>query len=166
MTPELHRPLAADSVPLAGCEVLVEATPQECTALAARMHLPAVTSLRCRFALSPRLGGAVAASGRLDAEVVQTCVVTLDAFTATVAEDFAVLFVPAGTETDDGDPDAVDEIPFGTDGIDLGEAAAEQLALALDPYPRAPGAAVLEAAGADESAAHPFARLSQLRNRQ
>lgn len=166
MTPELHRPFATDSVPLAGCEVLVEATPQECAALAARLHLPAVTSLRCRFGLSPALAGAVAATGRLDAEVVQTCVVSIDEFTTRVGEDFAVLFVAAGTETDDGDPESVDEIPIENGVIDLGEAATEQLALALDPYPRAPGVAIAEAMEGDESAAHPFARLSQFRNRQ
>ncbi len=29
--------------------------------------------------------------------------------------------------------------PFDGDAIDIGEAVAQQLALALDPYPRAPG---------------------------
>ena len=31
-------------------------------------------------------------------------------------------------------------MPYGGDSIDLGAALAEQLALALDPYPRKPGA--------------------------
>jgi hypothetical protein len=32
--------------------------------------------------------------------------------------------------------------PFEGDAIDIGEAVAQQLALALDPYPRAPGASL------------------------
>lgn len=166
MTPELHRPLAADTVPLAGRDVVVDATPEECAALALRLRIPAVLSLRCRFALAPSLAGAVAATGRLEAEVVQTCAVTADDFTSGIGEDFAVLFVPVGAESEDVDPEAVDEIPFADGVLDLGEAAAEQLALALDPYPRAPGAELPAVAEPDGADAHPFAALSQLRTRQ
>jgi hypothetical protein len=166
MTPELHRPLPADTVPLSGREVVVEATPEECAALAARMRIPAVKRLRVRFALTPALAGSIAAAGRIEAEVVQTCVVTLEEFTARIGEDFEVLFVEAGTESDDIDPEAVDEIPFAAGVLDLGEAAAEQLALALDPYPRAPGAVLPDAAEAGDLDLHPFARLSQFRHRQ
>ncbi len=92
--------------------------------------------------------------------MVQVCVVTLDEFAQPVQERFTVLFVPAGTETEDDDPEAPDQIPY--EGvIDLGEAAAEQLALALDPYPRRPDAPEL----ADEhgDAGGPFAALAALR---
>ena len=47
--------------------------------------------------------------------------------------------VPAGQESDDADPEAPDEIGYADGMLDLGEAAAEQLALALDPYPRSAG---------------------------
>jgi hypothetical protein len=50
--------------------------------------------------------------------------------------------VPAGTEREDPDPDLSDEIPYEAETIDLGEATAEQLGLALDPYPRIDGATV------------------------
>jgi uncharacterized metal-binding protein YceD (DUF177 family) len=120
------------------------------------MGLPAVTALRCGFALVRETGGRVAATGRLEAAVVQTCVVSLEDFEAPLTEDFVVHFVPEGTEDDDPDPDSVDEIPYGGDIIDLGEATAEQLALALDPYPRRPDAMLPEA----EPAADP--RLAAL----
>ncbi len=74
------------------------------------------------------------------AAVVRTCVISLDEFETVVEEEFRVRFVPAGTESYDPDPDAEEEIPFTRGVIDLGETAAEQLALALDPYPRKPGA--------------------------
>ena len=164
--PELHRPLAADAVAAGGQEYVVEASDAECAALAARMGLPAVRALRCRFWLQPGLAGAVLAEGWLDAEVVQTCVVSLEDFPGAVAEHFSVRFVPAGTENDDIDPETIDEIPYSGGVLDLGEAAAEQLALALDPYPRAPGAVLEEPGEAEDAPALPFARLSELRRRQ
>ena len=58
-------------------------------------------------------------------------------------------------------PDMPDEIVYEGINIDLGEAAAEQLALSLDPYPRHPGAA-LEGVEEGETAG-PFGRLTGLR---
>ena len=58
--------------------------------------------------------------------------------------------------------------PFTTAAsIDIGEAAAETLALALDPYPRAPDAGeALKAAGVKgEEEAGPFAALAALKGK-
>ena len=149
MIPELHRPLPAARVTEAEQVFPVEANAAECAALAARMGLVAVRSLSCPFRLRRLAGGAVdviEAQGRLRAEVVQICVVSLDPFPAVVEEAFTVRFVAAegGFAEDDEagfDPEAVDEIPITGGILDLGEAAAEQLALALDPYPRKPDTA-------------------------
>jgi len=46
--------------------------------------------------------------------------------------------------------------------IDLGEAAAEQLALALDPYPRKPGSSGVPETP-EQEAGGPFGRLASLR---
>ena len=63
----------------------------------------------------------------------------------------------AGEERDD-DPESIDEIPYEGSTIDLGEAAAEQLALALDPYPHKPGATLPDS---DEAPRNPaFAALA------
>lgn len=121
-------------------EARVEANAAECAALARRFGLPAIRALSCRFRLRPAAKGAVAADGELEALVVQVCVASGEEFEAQVRERFAVRFVPAGRETPDPDLDDDDEIPCAGEVMDLGEAAAEQLALALDPYPRAPGA--------------------------
>jgi hypothetical protein len=48
--------------------------------------------------------------------------------------------------------------------LDLGEAAAEQLALALDPYPRKPDARLLGAA--EDPPGFPFAALAPLARRR
>lgn len=120
-------------------EVRVEATGAECAALARRFGLPSIARLACRFRLAPAAGGAVRAEGELAAVVSQVCVVTGEVFEAPVRERFTVRFVPAGSENPEPDLEDDDEIPCGGGTMDLGEAAAEQLALALDPYPRAPG---------------------------
>jgi hypothetical protein len=143
--PELHRPVRVSRIPSEGMEVVVEASETERTALAARMGLPAIRALRSRFVLTQQGDGIVEGVGRLEAAVVQTCVVSLEDFESPLAEDFVVNFVPEGTESDDPDPESVDEIPYGGDTIDVGEATSEQLSLSLDPYPRRPDAMLPEA---------------------
>lgn len=160
MTPEFHRPLSLERIGPQGLDLTVEATPAECGALAVRMNLPAVLAVSCAFHLIHEGRGLVLARGALRAKVTQTCVVSLDDFEALVEEVFQVRFVPVGQETDDIDPESDDEIPFEGNVIDLGEAVAEQLGLALDPYPRMPGVEMPTVE--DEPEQHPFAALRRL----
>ncbi len=157
MTPELHRPIAVERIGASGLDIMVEASAAECTALARRMDLPAVLSLTCRFHLAKDTADTLIARGHLVAHAVQTCVLSLEDFGVTVEEHFTVRCVPEGQESDDPDPDALDEISYVDGMLDVGEAAAEQLALTLDPYPRAPGAALPELEA--EPDPHPFAGL-------
>ena len=159
MTPELSRVLAVDRVGRGGLDFVVTATEAECAALARRMAIPAVRALVCRFELTAHPGGVVAASGHLQAEVVQSGVVTLEDVPGTVDERFSVSFVPEAELSDAIDPESDDEVGYTGGVMDLGEAASEQLALSLDPFPRAPDAMLPEAARDD--AAHPFAGLAQ-----
>ncbi|MCW3473950.1 YceD family protein [Limobrevibacterium gyesilva] len=161
LPPELHRPLSVDRVTASGLEAVVEASDSERAALARRLGIPDVLALTCRFRLTPSQGGVVMAEGVLRGRLVRVCVVSLDAFEADVEERFRVRFVPAGTESDDLDPESDDEIGYSGSVIDLGEAAAEQLALGLDPYPRKPDADLPEAARAQDES--PFAALARLR---
>jgi Large ribosomal RNA subunit accumulation protein YceD len=163
MKPELHRPLIVERVGPGGMDYQVEASRDECAALAHRMNLPAVLSLTCRFRLERGLAETLEARGHLIARIVQTCVVSLDDFTAAVEERFVVRCVPEGTESDVADPEAPDEIPCADGIVDLGEAAAEQLALALDPYPRSPGAMLADIEIEPDD--HQFAGLEALKRR-
>jgi uncharacterized metal-binding protein YceD (DUF177 family) len=133
------------------------------------MDIPAIRSLECLFNLSVKDGGeSIFAEGGLHADVTRTCVISLEEFETSVDEEFELRFVPAGTEREDPDPDLPDEIPYAGDTVDLGEAAAEQLGLALDPYPRMEGAIVPESDGDQDTS--PFAvlarRMGPDRNRQ
>ena len=76
------------------------------------------------------------------------------------------LRILAPGEAPSEDPEAPDEIEAEGDSVDLGEAIAEQLALALDPYPRVPGAALPgEGEGEEPPPSGPFAGLAALRKR-
>jgi uncharacterized metal-binding protein YceD (DUF177 family) len=160
MTPEFHRPISLDRIGPHGLDLTIEATPAECSALAVRMNLPAVLAVSCEFHLIRESRDKLLARGVLRAAVTQTCVISLEEFDSTVEETFQVRFVPSGEESDDIDPESDDEIPFEGNLIDLGEAAAEQLGLALDPYPRMPG--VEFPATEDDPDPHPFAALRRL----
>ena len=164
MSAELYRPIAVDRIGPTGLDVTVEAGADELSALAQRMGLPAVLALTCAFRLHRDAAQRLVAHGHLHAEVMQTCVVSLEDFAASVEEKFSILFVPAGEESEDDDPAAPDEISYEHGVIDLGEAATEQFALALDPYPRAPGAELPDSANDPED--HQFAALAALKRLQ
>ena len=162
--PELSFRVSLVQIGTLGTAREVIASADECAAIAARLLIPAVAALSCRFQLVPAQNGVVVARGSLAARVTQICVVTLEPFDADLREDFRIRFIPADQMSDPKDDllelDADDEVPYQGSQIDLGEASVEQLALALDPYPRAPGAELPATGpdGADGAApASPFA---------
>ncbi len=143
--PELSRPVPIDRISSSGLTLNIEADTQECAAIARRLMIPGVASVRCAWRLRPSQGGRLEAEGSLRARTRQVCVVTLDEFESELVEEFSILFVPSGTEQDTSDdPDEPDQLPFTAGVLDVGEATVEQLALALEPYPRKPGAELPE----------------------
>ncbi|MDO9707724.1 YceD family protein [Paracraurococcus lichenis] len=161
-SPEFSRPLALGRVGPEGRTEVLEASEAERAALARRFGILGIEALHATLRLSPEPDGAVRVEGRLEAAVTQECVVTLDPVAQQVAEAFALRLLPAGREPADG-PDDLDEIPTEDDTADLGEVVAEQLALALDPYPRASGAELPPEAQAEAAGA--FAALAALRRK-
>jgi len=161
--PEFSRPLALALVGAAGREEELAATPAECAALAQRFGILGIDALTARLRLSLEADGAVRAEGRFAAAVTQACVVTLEPVPQRLDEPFACRFLPAGVAADEG-PEEIDGIETAGGLADLGEAVAEALALALDPYPRAAGAELPDAARAAPEGA--FAALAALRRRE
>ena len=131
--------------------VEIEAEPEERAALAARFGLAGIDSLVAEARLSRR-GDAVEAAGQLKARVTQSCIATAEPVEAGVEEGFRVEFRPppearADEEVELGEEE-LDVVFYEGGAIDLGEAVAQTLALALDPYPRSAAAeAALRAAG-------------------
>lgn len=161
MTPEFSRPVQLDRIGRDGRKEAVQANEHERAVLALRFGLPAIDELTCSFDLRPEGHDRVAAQGLLTARIRQTCVATLEEFPATLVESFAVRFVPEGELSASLDIEAPDEVPFAGGTIDLGEATAEQLGLALDPFPRKEDAE--DPGEEDQPKPGPFAKLAALR---
>lgn len=169
MTPEFSRTERVDWIHERERVVEIAATPDERAALARRFDLLAIDELRARFAIRRDAAG-VTARGRVVADVVQACSVTGEPIAARVDEAADLLFVPAttaGSEELELSADALDTILYEGDRVDLGEAAAETVALALDPFPRSPAAAdALRAAGVlSEEEARPLGKLAGLKDK-
>lgn len=157
---EFPRPLRVAGVSPAGQRLVLEASAAECVALAARFGILSVSWLRAELALRPDAAGGIAVDGRLSARVVQACVVSLEPVAQRVTDEFSFRILPEGAEPSDNLDDE-DEVEV-THGIaELGEVAAQYLSLALDPYPRADGAELPDAARDDS--APPFAALRGLK---
>lgn len=142
----------------------IAATAAERAALARRFELLALDRLEAQVRLSPLAGGYLRLAATLSADLVQACVVTLEPVAARIEDEFTLLYGAAGEERREvvlsGMAEVVEPRPGGL--LDIGEAVAQQLSLALDPYPRAPGAALEPPA---EPPASPFAALAKWRER-
>lgn len=142
-----HR-IAVDRIGERPQQVKLEAGAAARQSLAERFGLEAIERLEADLTLVRR-GSAIAVSGPVTADVVQQCVVSAEPVPAHVAETIDLLFEtdPSLVPSDDEEVTAetVDILPVEGGAIDLGEAVAQTVLLALDPYPRADPAA-LEAA--------------------
>jgi hypothetical protein len=83
----------------------------------------------------------------LAATITQPCAVTREELSYDVSEPLMLRFVPAGSVPDyapdeeiELDAEDLDQIEYEGDAFDLGEAIAQTLALAIDPYREGPGA--------------------------
>ncbi len=136
------RPLPADPV-------VIEANDEERAALAQRFALSSVESLRAEVSLVSEKA-AIRATGTLKASIVQTCAVSGEDFPVGVSEPVDLRFVEESTlptsQTEDGEIEIDlsagdgDEIEYSGDMFDLGEAIAQTLGLAIDPYAEGPHA--------------------------
>lgn len=167
----LSHPYDTARLPAAGIDVTVDAGPAERAALAEAYDLVAVEQVTATVTLTPASRGLVAVEGRITADIVQSCVVSLEPVPQHIDETFAVRFAPPGSTAarPQGagkevaiDPEAPDP-PEAMEGttIDLGALVEEIFVLAIDPYPRAPGAELPEEAGggAETGEESPFAVL-------
>jgi uncharacterized metal-binding protein YceD (DUF177 family) len=155
-------------------EVTINADAQERAGLAELWSVLEVKALSATFEIRRWKRDGVRLKGRVTADIVQACVVTLDPVSSHIDEPVEVVFVPEGSklarmaltnETGEMllDPDGPDapEV-FTGDTIDAGAVAAEHAALAIDPYPRRADVAFsghIESTEADDRKPSPFAVL-------
>lgn len=164
---ELVRLIKLDRVP-AG-PVTVEANEAERVALAQRFNLEAIHELVATVELAQD-GPQIDARGHLHASLEQHCALSDQPFATKIDEPLTIRFVPAlaipaEDEEIEFDADAPDEVEYAGAAFDLGEAVAQSLGLAIDPYAVGPDAetARREAGILDEDApSGPFAALAAL----
>ena len=165
--PEFSRPV--DVRQAEGKHMLLEASRQECAALARRFALVRIDRLAAELVLA-RVENGAEGRGQLQAAIVQICAVSGEDLPVTIDEPMFFRFVAAGEEHQPDEEveialDDCDEIEFSGTMIDIGEAVAQSLALAIDPFAVGPNAEeVRRKAGLlDEAAAGPFAALAALK---
>ncbi|HEX3537915.1 MAG TPA: DUF177 domain-containing protein [Stellaceae bacterium] len=164
--PEFSRPVSLTRL---GKEPLcqeIAANAEERVALARRLDLVSLDRLSATVDLAPQRDRTILLTASFAAEFVQSCVVTLDPVGGAIAENFSLRYGPPGWESEiAGDEDEPAFEPLSGTTIDIGEAVAQELALALPPFPRVPGTSVETELGGDAEARRepgPFAGLVRL----
>lgn len=167
--PELSRMVKVRALPSGA--MTVEASEAERAALAARFGVTAIHALEASVSFD-EADGAVLAEGTLRATIEQPCAIAVEDFTYEVEEPISLRFVPSGSQREYAPDEEIeltgeelDEIEFEGEAIDLGEAIAQTLGLAIDPYREGPDADAARKAGlvSSEEASGPFAALATLK---
>ena len=172
-----------------GKTLTLTATETERVGLMNRFDLESLSLFEAAITVRPVLGDArradwVQATGKLRAEYAQRCVVTLQPVPQRLDLDLNLTFAPMAALADDQIGSEIVIDPYQTDDpdpiengkIDLGEAIAQQFAIALDPYPKAPGAEISQQYQVDrdekvddfrenQEKFSPFANLASLKGR-
>lgn len=152
----------------AGDEVAITAGRDELAQLARWAEVGAVTRFEGRVALRKLSQSRFAYDADLSADVVQSCVVTLEPVHSRIARHVSrtllLTSAPDRSETitlAPGDNDSPDEIE--STRYDLAVPLLEEFALAIDPYPRAPGVAFETPVSGRAPEESPFAVLKRLK---
>jgi uncharacterized metal-binding protein YceD (DUF177 family) len=188
---EFSRPVSPEAIGEQGRTMSIEADRDECARLAERLGLNSLESLSAEIGLTPQKKGRfIHLEGRLQADIQQTCVVTLEPIETHIEASIERLYDTTMETLSDGDTvkegddfdveiDSEDDDPpeaLMEGQIDIGEAITEQLALEINPFPRKPGISFAEyssgtedgsADGADNtvSGAGPFSGLASLKKK-
>ncbi len=140
--------------------------------IAALLGAQSVKKMRIEGTLHPFGKAGWMLKGQLGATVVQSCVVTLEPVQTRIDVKVTRRYLPGlepladGIELGPEDDLEIEELP---EVLDLGALAAEELALALPDYPRAPGAVLPTEAHVDDpeedARENPFAVLEALKDK-
>lgn len=140
----LHRPIRLERWPDGRRAFGIKASPELLPMLAAWLDVAAVLSLGAEGELG-RAGEApeIRLSGRLEARLLQACVVTMEPVEMAVETAFDRWFslapeVPGGCVVVSAEE--ADMEPLEGERVDVALVVLEELSLALDPFPRSPGA--------------------------
>jgi uncharacterized metal-binding protein YceD (DUF177 family) len=182
---EFSRTVKVDSIPPSGLSKRIEATESEREKLAKRFDIVSVESLSAEITLeSGNANTRIYVSGTLSADITQECSVSAEDVKNHIQDNFEAWFVDHKGVTslqkirdekdrlDDADEHEMrdesedpEEVKNGQ--IDIGEVTAQYLALAIDPYPRAPHIETGDYIEVkDPQKNNPFAKLAALKDKK
>jgi uncharacterized metal-binding protein YceD (DUF177 family) len=134
---EFSRPLEVARIPKLGSHEKLVATDDECAALAKRLLVPNIYVVKAELKAQPWRGGGVKVTGKVDIDLDQESVVSLELFRSRLNVPVERYYLNIKGESDIDSELEIDSIVNGI--LDLGELVAESIALELDPYPRMAG---------------------------
>lgn len=168
--PPIARIYDLASLSNAGDELVIEASIEERKAIAHWADIAGLESFRARVTLTRRSQNRFMYEAVLDADVVQTCVVSLEPVPSHIARQVKrELHVVHGLRRDQvtaelslaaGDDDVPEDID--SPRYDLAAPLLEEFSLSLDPYPRASGV-TFDSPDGDDKPPSPFAVLAKLK---
>ena len=144
----------------------------ELAALCRRYGVEALKAASASLTISPEPEGAVRVSGAVHAELSQICSVSLEAVDEIIDEPVAITYLPPSMDEPATAVDATfepqeDYEPFDGVSLELGELVAQEIAAAIDPYPRKAGVTFGNHGqlgdNAPEERDNPFAVLQKLK---
>jgi uncharacterized metal-binding protein YceD (DUF177 family) len=164
---EIEFSRTADIRQIDAAPLYLVATDSECAALARRFDLVAVKRLEATLSLV-KDDAAVLATGTLSADIIQSCAISGEDLPVLIREALVFRFAPARQYCPDEEleleANELDEIEFTGTSFDLGEAVAQSLVLAINPFAEGPDAEhVRREMLGDAAASGPFAVLAALR---
>lgn len=144
---EFSRIVNLDLVEKKPIEKNIEASKEECLLLAERFSIIEVISLKANCFLNRRKQketGDYLLRVKMDAEIIQSCVVTLNNVYESINEEFSIIFQKKSPRSDNNNESQ--EVVFNIDDddieyienndVDLGGYVAEYLSLNMNTYPR------------------------------
>lgn len=128
----------------AGARYKFVATADQRLSLSTRFGCTEIPKFEVEVLIAPlRKEGHYLVQGTVSAKVIQSCVVSLAPVYSDIEQEFSLLLLSDGKEDDeDLRVDDEDFEIYSGNSVDIGEIGAVELALALDPYPRAEGVSV------------------------
>lgn len=169
--PELSKIVNLSDIGGAALTGQIVADEDQRRALAKRFDLPSIETITADYRLEAK-EHEIKFTGNIQSDLHQACAISGQPFPVQIAEAFNIIFEekndsPPSEEEIELAPEDCDVIEYESAQIDLGEAIAQTLYLALDPYPRGPDAdSIAEKKGLkSEEEAGPFGALAALKGK-
>jgi hypothetical protein len=164
-------------VPERGKELVLVPSESERAAIAEWLRVESLGKLEATIQISRHAENEYSYAAHFEADIVQACVVTLAPVSAHISGDASRDFRVRPRQTGSrrrkaaAEPQAIDISILEDDGpelldspiVDVAAPLLEELSLALDPYPRAPGVVFEPPPEEEEPVNHPFAVLERLK---